>query len=160
MSASIHNIIQSAVKITSMTDAQRVEALLKLLESNPSVVIKSLGLSASTKLYKVVAKIYKGAGKIPLIKAFRVIHGCGLAEAKHWSEGQPYNSLQSGVFKEGISLDEAKNLAARIRQDLSNPAHIYIEVIPNDIRTDPLPYNWDNLPADPNVDPMMCPHGT
>jgi hypothetical protein len=46
MSASI-NIIHATVKITSMTDDQRAEVLLKLLESNPAVMIKTLGLSAS-----------------------------------------------------------------------------------------------------------------
>jgi ribosomal protein L7/L12 len=141
-----------AQKLQFMSDSDRMDILLKLLESNPSIVRSAIEEKEKTTMgetYKVIAKIYKGAGKLPLIFAFRTIHRCSLGEAKDWAEGKPYNSLQSGVLKQNLSMEEARTVSNCARNCINGAPHIYIDAVKNSVRVDKFPSAWGDLPNDP-----------
>jgi large subunit ribosomal protein L7/L12 len=133
MSLATRNLITATAAIVKMDADARETLLLTILESNPSAVITAMKANGvrfgdeDKTTYKVVLDGFT-ANKIGLIKAFREIQGAGLADAKYWTEGETINNCPSGVFKVGMSHDEAKNLATKINHAGANP-HMHYDVM-------------------------------
>lgn len=147
------NIINSTLKINDMSVDQKQELLLMLLDSNPTIVIRALDIddapplsvTPTTALWKVaITDRNNSACKINIIKAFRVVTGSGLGEAKSWSEGQTIMDRPSGVFGHSLNREEANELLRRVKQDLGSSTGIVVDVIRNEAFVRPLPYDWSS----------------
>lgn len=110
MSTATKTLIAATVKITKMDSDQMQTALLEILASNPSIILKVLDVATTSTTYKVVLNSPTN-NKIGLIKCFRQVNGSGLADAKNWSEGNTYHGLPSGTFRKGLTREEADRLA-------------------------------------------------
>lgn len=119
MSNSTKTLIAATVAVTKMDREALQTALLDILASNPSVVLKVLDVTVPFTTYKVVLAS-KTTNKIGLIKTFREATGAGLADSKCWSEGNTYNGLPSGTFKKGLTREEADRFAAEMNHKATN----------------------------------------
>lgn len=119
MSTATKTLIAATVKITKMDSDQMQTALLEILASNPSIILKVLDVATPSNTYKVVLNS-KTANKIGLIKCFREVTGAGLADSKGWSEGNTYRGLPSGTFKNGLTREEADHLANEMNHRASS----------------------------------------
>jgi ribosomal protein L7/L12 len=116
MSNITKTIIAATVQIIDMDKDQLQTHLLEILSSNPSIVLQALGVKSPAKspahiIFKVVVDQVGANCKIPLIKMFRQVSGCGLADAKDWVEGAERMGFQSGVLGQNMSRYEADYLA-------------------------------------------------
>jgi ribosomal protein L7/L12 len=136
------NIIAAALKISKM-NSESIEALaLKLLDTNPTIVLRALEIGVPEVLWKVaIVDRNNCQNKINVIKAFREITGHGLADSKAWSEGQTVGGFPSGVFGHGLNREAANELWKRVTMHLSNLG-IKVEVVSNETVIPALPYTW------------------
>jgi ribosomal protein L7/L12 len=135
------NIILATLKIRDMDISQKQEVILKLLETNPTIVLRALEISAVQKLFKVVVTD-RGYDKLTLIKCFREIRGAGLADAKAWSEGQPFMEWPSGVFGFDMTRFQADKLLNTITSNYLYK-NFKVEIVDNDAKIEPLPVVWN-----------------
>jgi ribosomal protein L7/L12 len=142
------NIIAATLNINNMSTDKIKELALKLLEANPTIVLKSLEIGVAPKLYKVVVTDLNGeTRKINVIKCFRELFGFGLGDSKAWAEGNSiknYNDgtlVPSGVFAMNLSRSRAEEIMYKI---VGYGLSWRINVVDNDTIVPPLPYNWTN----------------
>lgn len=135
------NIIKATLNIHIMDIVQKQEILLKLLETNPTIVLRALEIGTVQKLFKVVVTD-RGVNKINLIRCFREIRYAGLAEAKAWSEGQPYMQWPSGVFGFDLTRFQADELLATINRN-NCYSGFKVGIVENDAKYEPLPAVWN-----------------
>jgi hypothetical protein len=128
------NIINATLKINQMNSDEQQEIILKLLESNPTIVLRCL---VTLPLFKVVL-VNHGTDKISVIKAFREYMGASLAEAKDWIEGNPYRGLPSGVWAKDKFHSDAVLIMNKVNSLLSL-CGVKAEILPNDATVKPLP---------------------
>jgi ribosomal protein L7/L12 len=134
------NVIEATEKIIDLDAQERRKLLLKLLETNPTHVLRALEIGTVQKLFKVVVTD-RGVNKINLIKCFREVRGAGLADAKAWSEGQPYMQWPSGVFGFDLTRFHADELIATITRNGS--LGFKVGIVDNDAKIEPLPAVWN-----------------
>lgn len=135
------NIILATLKIRDMDISQKQEVILKLLETNPTIVLRALEIGTVQKLFKVVVTD-RGVNKINLIKCFREVRGAGLADSKAWSEGQPYMQWPSGVFGFDLTRFQADELLNTITSNYLYK-NFKVEIVDNDAKIEPLPVVWN-----------------
>lgn len=114
---------------------------MKLLETNPTIVLRALEIGTAQKLFKVVVTD-RGVNKINLIKCFREVRGAGLADSKAWSEGQPYMQWPSGVFGFDLTRFQADELLATINRN-NCYSGFKVGIVENDAKIEPLPAVWN-----------------
>lgn len=135
------NIIKATLNIHDMDIVQKQEILLKLLETNPTIVLRAMEIGTERKLFKVVVTD-RGVNKINLIKCFREIRCAGLADSKAWAEGQTFMQWPSGVFGFDLTRFQADELLATI-----NRSGCYngfkVGIVENDAQIEPLPAVWN-----------------
>jgi ribosomal protein L7/L12 len=138
------NIITAALKISKM-NSDSIEALaLKLLETNPTIVLRALEIGVPEVLWKVaIVDRNNCREKINVIKTFREVTGYRLADAKAWSEGHTVGDFPSGVFGLGLNREAADELWKRVTMSLGNLG-IKVEVVSNETIIPALPYTWSN----------------
>ena len=112
-------------KITAMIEEVKTLTVLELAElvhaleeefgvsaAAAAVAAPAAGAAAAEEEkteFDVVLKA-AGANKIAVIKVVRALTGLGLKEAKELVDGAPKN------LKEGVSKDEAENIAAELKE--------------------------------------------
>jgi len=134
------NIVLATLKIRDMDISQKQEIILKLLETNPTIVLRALEIGTAQKLFKVVVTD-RGYDKLKLIKCFREIRGAGLADAKAWAEGQPFMEWPSGVFGFDMTRFQADILLKTITSNCLYQT-FKVEIVDNDASVTPLPNAW------------------
>lgn len=135
------NIIEATLKVHDLDILQKQEIILKLLETNPTIVLRALEIGTEKKLFKVVVTD-RGVNKINLIKCFREIRGAGLADSKAWSEGQSYMQWPSGVFGFDLTRFQADELLATINRN-NCYSSFKVGIVENDAKYEPLPAVWN-----------------
>lgn len=136
-----NNIIEATLKVHDLDILQKQEIILKLLETNPTIVLRALEIGTEKKLFKVVVTD-RGVNKINLIKCFREIRGAGLADSKAWSEGQSYMQWPSGVFGFDLTRFQADELLATINRN-NCYSGFKVGIVENDAKYEPLPAVWN-----------------
>lgn len=142
------NIIAAALKVNQMDRDTLLAAILKLLETNPTIVLRTLEVGVAPKLYKVVVADLNGENrKINAIKCFREISGLGLADSKAWSEGQTVTDhsgtyFPSGVFAMNLSHESAKEIMQKV---VNNGLSWKVAIVDNDAIVPPLPHTWTGV---------------
>jgi len=124
-------------------NSDSIEALaLKLLETNPTIVLRALEIGTPPMLWKVaIVDRNNSPNKINVIKTFREVTGHGLADSKAWSEGQTVGGFPSGVFGHGLNHEAANELWKSVTKSLGNLG-IKVEVVSNETIIPALPYTW------------------
>lgn len=135
------NIIEATLKVHDMDILQKQEIILKLLETNPTIVLRAMEIGTEQKLFKVVVTD-RGVNKINLIKCFREIRGAGLADSKAWAEGQTFMQWPSGVFGFDLTRFQADELLATINRNGCYNG-FKVGIVENDAKYEPLPAVWN-----------------
>jgi len=136
------SIIIATEKVIDLDSDARRKLILKLLETNPTIVLRALEIGEPEHLWKVaIVDRNNCQNKINVIKAFREVTGNGLADSKAWAEGQMIDGKPSGVFGHSLNREAANELWKRVTMHLSNLG-IKVEVVPNDTVVEGLPYTW------------------
>jgi ribosomal protein L7/L12 len=129
------HIINATLKISQMDSGEKQRVLLELLNSNPTIILRALGIGISPHFskdgrFKVVITA-KGNDKISLIRCVRCTMGWSLLDAKNWAEGIPSGGNTPGVIKGGLSYEDARELLDKFNGHMETINNFAAEVVPN-----------------------------